>query len=73
MRAGTLERLLPETVAEILAAYRSGTAEPADIVARSYARLQALGDPAIFISLCDEELALAEARRLAAEGRTDLP
>src|SRR3984957_6009496 len=73
MRAGTPERLLPETVAEILTAYRSGTAEPADIVARSYARLRALGDPAIFISLCDEELALAEARRLAAEGRTDLP
>ena len=73
MRAGTPERLLPETVAEILAAYRSGTAEPADIVARSYARLAALADPAIFISLCDEEVALAEARRLAAEGKTDLP
>jgi allophanate hydrolase len=73
MRAGTPERLLPETVAEILAAYRSGTAEPADIVARSYARLAALNDSAIFISLCDEKVALAEARRLAAEGRTDLP
>ena len=73
MRAGTPERLLPETVAEILAAYRSGTAEPADIVARGYARLAALADPAIFISLCDEEVALVEARRLAAEGNTDLP
>jgi allophanate hydrolase len=73
MRAGTPERLLPETVSEILAAYRSGTAEPADIVARSYARLRALNDPAIFISLCDEDVALAEARRLAAEGHTDLP
>ena len=73
MRVGTPEPLLPETVAEILAAYRSGTAEPADIVARSYARLAALDDPAIFISLCDRDVALAEARRIAAEGRTDLP
>jgi allophanate hydrolase len=67
------ERVLPETVSEILAAYRSGTAVPADIVARSYARLRALNDPAIFISLRDEAEALAEARRLAEQGRTDLP
>ena len=64
---------MPETVAEILAAYRSGTAEPAEIVARSYARLAALDDAAVFISLCGEKDALTQAHRLAAEGRTDLP
>src|ERR1700687_2147169 len=67
------ERVLPETVAEILAAYRSGAADPAQIVARSYARIRALNDSAVFISLRDENEAVAEARKLAEQGRTDLP
>ena len=62
-----------ETVAEITAAYRAGAAAPADIVARSYARLRALNDAAIFISLRDERDALAEAQALAATDQRDLP
>jgi allophanate hydrolase len=62
-----------ETVAEIAQAYRTGTAEPVGIVARCYARMRALNDPAIFISLRDEKDALAEAEALAANGDRDLP
>jgi allophanate hydrolase len=62
-----------ETVAEIAQAYRSGAATPAGIVARSYARLRALDDPAIFITVRDEKDALAEAQALAANGGRDLP
>ena len=56
---------MTETVAEILHAYRSGAATPADIVARSYARLRAHDDPAIFITLRDENDVLAEAKALS--------
>src|SRR5262249_61457084 len=62
-----------ETVAEIAAAYRTGAATPADIVARSYARMRALNDPAVFISILDETEALAEARALEANGDRNLP
>jgi len=62
-----------ETVAEILNAYRAGAATPADIVARSYARIRALDDPAVFISLLDEQDALAQAQKLTADGNRDLP
>jgi allophanate hydrolase len=53
-----------ETVAEILAAYRSGAMTPADLVARSYARIRARDDPAIFITLRNEEDVATEARAL---------
>ena len=53
-----------ETIAEILNAYRSGVATPVDIVARSYARIRAHKDPAIFITLRNEEDILAEAKAL---------
>ena len=56
---------MTETVAEILQAYRSGAATPADIVARSYARLRERDDPAIFITLRDENDVLAEAKALS--------
>jgi allophanate hydrolase len=62
-----------ETVAEITAAYRTRAATPTDIVARSYARLQALNDPAVFISLLDEREALKEAQVLEASGDRNLP
>lgn len=62
-----------ETVAEITQACRTGAATPAGIVARSYARIGALNDPAVFISLRDEKDALAEAQALAANGDRDLP
>jgi allophanate hydrolase len=62
-----------ETLAEILCAYRGGAAQPVDIIARSYARIRAHGDPAIFIALRDEAELLAEARALQQTGKTSLP
>ena len=56
--------MLAETVAEILDAYHSGAVKPEDIVARSFARIRAHDDPAIFIALRDEAGVLAEARAL---------
>ena len=62
-----------ETAAEILDAYRSGAATPADIVARSYARIRAHDDPAMFITLREEKDVLAEAQRLGHDGDKTLP
>jgi allophanate hydrolase len=62
-----------ETVVEILAAYRDGAATPADIVTRSYARLRALDDPAIFITLRKAEEVIADARALLRGGDKSLP
>jgi len=62
-----------ETVAEILEAYRSGAAKPEDIVVRSFARISAHDDPAIFIALRDEAQLLAAARALQQAGKTSLP
>ncbi len=64
---------MAETVAEILEAYHSGAAKPEDIVARSFARIRAHDDPAIFIALRDEAELLAEARALQQAGKTSLP
>ena len=71
-RANT-EPFVTETVAEILSAYRSGAAKPEDIVARSFARIRAHADPAIFIALREEAEVLAEARELAGAADTSLP
>jgi allophanate hydrolase len=62
-----------ETVAAIVAAHRAGTATPEQTVARSYARIRAHGDNAVFISLRPEDDALAEARALAANEDKSLP
>jgi len=62
-----------ETVLDIVAAHRVGTATPADTIARSFARIRAHNDPAVFISLRDEAEAVAEAKALAAKGNTSLP
>ena len=64
---------MAETVAEILQAYRGGAFRPDDIVARSYARIRAHDDPAIFIALREEAEVLAEARALQQAGNTSLP
>jgi allophanate hydrolase len=56
-----------ETAAAIVAAHRAGQLTPAQTVARSFARIRAHNDPAIFISLRDENKALAEAEQLAAK------
>jgi allophanate hydrolase len=53
-----------ETAAAIIAAHRTGRMTPADTVARSYSRLRAHADPAIFITLRDEREAVAEADTL---------
>ena len=45
------EFCVTETVAEIVAAHRSGELSPAQTVARSYQRIRDHNDPAIFVSL----------------------
>ncbi len=64
---------MTDTVAEILDIYRSGAASPADIVARSFERIRAHDDPAIFITLREEKDVIAEARGLARDGEKTLP
>ena len=64
---------MTETVAEILDAYRGGAVKPEDIVARSFARLRAHDDPAIFIALRDEAEVRAEAQALQQAGDKTLP
>jgi len=55
---------LAETAAALAAAHRAGTLTPEETVARSYARLRAHNDPAMFITLRDEADAITEARAL---------
>lgn len=64
---------MTETVAAIVAAHRAGTASPEQTVARSFQRIRDHGDPAIFISLRDEQDALTEAKALARQGAEKLP
>ena len=58
---------MTETVAAIVAAHRAGTMTPARTVARSFQRIRDHNDPAVFISLRDEQQALAEAEALSAK------
>jgi allophanate hydrolase len=62
-----------ETVAEILDAYRAGSATPEDIVARCFERIRRHADPAIFISLREEKDVASDARALARNGNKSLP
>ncbi|MDP2296517.1 MAG: allophanate hydrolase [Pseudolabrys sp.] len=64
---------MAETVAAIIAAHRSGAVTPEQTAARSFARIRANGDDAVFISLRPEAEVLAEARALMAAGNTALP
>jgi allophanate hydrolase len=64
---------LTETVAEILDAYRAGAVTPEEIVARSFARIRAHNDPAIFITLREEADVRAEASALSHTGDSGLP
>jgi allophanate hydrolase len=66
-------RSVTETVAAIVTAHRAGTLSPAQTVARSFARIREHNDPAIFISLRDEQDALAEAEALSAKDPAQLP
>ncbi len=56
---------MPATVSEIVEAHRSGAAKPEDTVLESIRRIRACGDPAIFISVADEAMAIAQAREAA--------
>src|ERR1700722_11805901 len=62
-----------ETVAALVAAHRAGAVSPAQTVARSFQRIRDHNDPAIFISLRDEQQALAEASALSANNAAELP
>ncbi|MDF3809611.1 MULTISPECIES: allophanate hydrolase [Rhodopseudomonas] len=64
---------MPETVEAIVAAHRAGTLTPAQTVARSYQRIRAYDDPAVFIALRDEAEALVEAVALAGRDPAQLP
>ena len=64
---------MTETAAAIVAAHRAGTLSPAQTVARSFARIREHNDPAIFISLRDEEEAIAEAKALSTKDAAKLP
>ena len=64
---------MSETVADIVRHHRAQAGRPDDTIARTYRRIAAVDDPAIFISLRPEQDVAAEARALAASGRTDLP
>jgi allophanate hydrolase len=62
-----------ETIAAIVDAHRAGTMAPEQTVARSFSRIRARDDAAIFISLRDEREALSEARRVISEGPAGKP
>jgi allophanate hydrolase len=64
---------LTETVADIVRAHRAETMSPVETVERTFARIAAHDDPALFISLRDEAEVIAEARRLMGEGHADRP
>ena len=62
----------PETALRLLAAYRSGTIAPEQVIKRSYERLRQRDDSAVFISVRPEHEALTEARELSRRS-SDLP
>src|SRR6202049_62463 len=64
---------MTETVAAIVAAHRAGILSPPRPVPASYRRIRDHNDPAIFISLRDENDALAEAEALTAKNASLLP
>ena len=59
--------------AEILEAHRAGRMTPEATVARSYARIRAHGDPAVFITLRDEADAVRRRARWRQRGNSELP
>jgi allophanate hydrolase len=63
---------MAETVAQLLAAHRSGKRPVAETVARTYARIRAADDPATFISLREEADIRAEGAELEARGSRGL-
>ncbi len=64
---------MTETVAQLLAMHRSGEGPVSETVARTYARLRAADDPAIFIALREEAAVRADAAELETRGDRGLP
>ena len=64
---------MTETIADIVAAHRSGKMSPRETVARSFARIREHNDSAIFIGLRDEAEAVAEAEALSKKDAAHLP
>jgi allophanate hydrolase len=62
-----------ETVADIVQAHRAKTLSPVETVERTFARVAAHADPAVFISLRQQAEVVAEARALMAGGHAELP
>jgi allophanate hydrolase len=62
-----------ETVASIVEAHRDGAMKPEDTIARTFSRIRAHNDPALFISLREEAEAIAEARALSKRDAATLP
>jgi allophanate hydrolase len=62
-----------KTAAEIVADHRAGVVSAEETIAQCYARIRAYADPAIFISLRDENEVRAEARSLTASAEADRP
>ena len=54
---------MTETVAQIVQAHRAGTMSPVETVERSFARIAAHDDPAIFISLREQAEVVTSAVR----------
>jgi allophanate hydrolase len=67
------EPRVTETVADIVRAHRARTMSPVETVERTFARIAAHDDPAVFISLRDEAEVVAEARGLTEQGQAELP
>ena len=57
------------TIASLVAAHRTGARSPEQTVGECYARIRAYDDPAVFITLRDEEHVCAEARALERDAR----
>src|SRR5262245_29217606 len=62
-----------ETVASLLAGYRSGALSATRTVERTFARIREVNDPAIFIALRDYASVRAEAASLDSNGSRSLP
>lgn len=64
---------MTETAAAIVEAHRAGSVKPEETIARTFSRIRAHNDPAVFISLRDEAEAIAEARALSKRDAASLP
>ena len=67
------EPFVAETVADILHAYRTGVLAPDQVITRTFARIRAHADPAVFITLRAESDALSDASALMRDGNKELP